>query len=87
MAASGITVCFRTTSKCSDILLSPSSVTFIESWIVKGGRDVEKVISEYLSGIELGTTQTRKNLSVVPLFNKLDGEPLYHTVSILSSKK
>lgn len=48
---------------------------------------MEKVISEYLSGIELGTTQTDKNLSVVPLFNKLDGRRLYHAVSILSSRK
>jgi hypothetical protein len=41
---------------------------------------VEKVIAEYLSGIELGVVQTHKNLSVVPLFNNLDGGPLYHTL-------
>lgn len=43
---------------------------------------MEKVIAEYLSGIELGVVQTHKNLSVVPLFNKLNGGPLYHTLKV-----
>ena len=41
---------------------------------------MEKLIGDYLSGLELRNIQTCKNLSVVPLFNTLNGGPLYHTL-------
>jgi hypothetical protein len=41
---------------------------------------MEKVISEYLSGLTLGEPQVYKNFAAIPLFHSADGSPHYVTL-------
>jgi len=67
----------------------PSAPPAVGSWLPhdqstvaeNGGREVEPMITAYLSGLELGEPQGVKNLVVIPLFSSLSEGPKYTTLS------